>query len=154
MGGPPLLLSLVALLIMKDLKECGMTFSGLQCRNSITFFMKWSHATWQICSMNQTFTAFITFFVPRISSILGSFGSEWKLSTEGTDLNGSYQQKVIAAQISCSYKECWILIMNLSQAQLSCYQIAGNCTIARKRKSQRTVNTNMEQKHKFATKSS
>ena len=36
-GGPPLLLSLVAPLIMKDLKECGMMFSSQQCRNSITF---------------------------------------------------------------------------------------------------------------------
>ena len=44
-GGPPLLLSLVAPLIMKELKECGMMFSGQQCRDSINFFMKWSHAT-------------------------------------------------------------------------------------------------------------
>ena len=36
--------------------------------------------------MKETFTAFITFFVPRVSSIPGSFGSEWnnhKLSTNG-----------------------------------------------------------------------
>ena len=84
--GLPLLLSLVAQLTMKELKECGMTFGGQQCRNSITFFYEMESCN-MLNPLNETDIYCLHYtFLPRISSILDSFASGWnnhKLSTEG-----------------------------------------------------------------------
>ena len=87
-------------------------------------------------------------FVPRISSILGSFGSEWNNHKLSTEDNRSSNQLFIQGMLDSDNES------QSSTAQLLPNQIAGNCTIARKRKGQRTVNTNMGQKHMFATISS